>query len=128
MGFLCLAFRQDTAGRHRPQPEGGAALRLVLEDARRKLTRLDVRAEWPEDYPKPGLTVLWRWLERAVADGLVLRSGSGRRRDPFRYWLPGREAELDNGLAPLPELPPLEQRAWPRTAQALLKRRGAGEP
>jgi hypothetical protein len=108
--------------------EGWAVLRLVLEDARRRLTRREVRAQWPEDYPAPSLTALWRWLEQAVAVGLVARSGTGRRRDPFHYWLPGREAELDDDLAPLPELPPLEQRAWLRTAQALLRRRGAGEP
>src|SRR5262245_32969877 len=73
---------------------GWAVLRLVLEDAHRKLTRLDVLDEWPDDYPKPGLVVLWRWLERAVADGRVKREGAGRRLNPFRYWLPEKEKEL----------------------------------
>jgi hypothetical protein len=106
--------------------EGWAVLRLVLEEARRTLTRREVRDEWPEDYPKPGLTILWRWLERAVADGLVLRSG--RRREPFRYWLPGREAELRGALPDLPELPPLEQPAWARMAKAVLRRRAERDP
>jgi hypothetical protein len=26
-----------------------------------------------------------------VAQGLILREGSGHKRDPFRYWLPGQE-------------------------------------
>jgi hypothetical protein len=111
--------------------EGWAVLRLVLEDARRKLTRREVRAQWPEDYAAPSLTVLWRWLERAVAAGLAARSGSGRRRDPFRYWLPGREAELYDDLAGLEELPPLEPLeplTWARTARAVLQRRGASGP
>jgi hypothetical protein len=62
--------------------EGWAVLRLVLEDAGRRLTRCEVKAQWPEDYAAPSLTALWRWLERAVTAGLVARSGTGRRRDP----------------------------------------------
>ena len=34
---------------------------------------------------------LWRWLERAVERGLVCRSGTGLRSQPFRYWLRGKE-------------------------------------
>jgi hypothetical protein len=30
-------------------------------------------------------------LERAVAGALLLREGSGRKNDPYRYWLPGQE-------------------------------------
>src|SRR5262245_20084902 len=105
--------------------EGWAVLRLVLEDARRRLTRREVRDQWPEDYAAPGLTILWRWLEQAVAAGLAARSGSGRRYDPFRYWLPGREEELHDGLVDLPELPPLEQHAWARMAKEVLRRREA---
>jgi hypothetical protein len=53
---------------------------------------------------------------------------SVRRRDPFRYWLPGREAELRDDLVDLGELPPLEQWAWARMAQAVLRRRGGAWP
>ena len=36
---------------------------------------------------------LWRWLERAIKQGLVKQDGTGRRHNPFRYWLPGQEKE-----------------------------------
>jgi hypothetical protein len=67
-------------------------LRLVLEDAPQKLTRQDVLAEWPPDYAKPHPTKLWRWLDGAVQRGLIAVEGAGRKTDPFRYWLPDREA------------------------------------
>ena len=38
---------------------------------------------------------LYRWLTRAAAAGFVAQDGSGRRSDPFRYWLPGRLAQLE---------------------------------
>jgi hypothetical protein len=34
---------------------------------------------------------LWGWLKRALTQGLVLRKGTGKRMDPFRYWLPEQE-------------------------------------
>jgi hypothetical protein len=37
---------------------------------------------------------LWRWLSRAVAQGIVRQEGTGYSRDPFRYWLPEREEFL----------------------------------
>jgi hypothetical protein len=64
----------------------------VLEEARQKLTRDDILAEWPPDFDRPGITALRRWLERAVQVGMVACEGRGRRSDPFRYWLPEREA------------------------------------
>jgi hypothetical protein len=67
-------------------------LLMVLEDAPQKLTRQDILAEWPPDFDKPNPTSLWRWLDRAVQRGLVACEGTGRKRDPFRYWLPEREA------------------------------------
>jgi hypothetical protein len=67
-------------------------LRLVLEDAPQKLTRQDILAEWPPDYAKPQATKLWRWLDGAVQRGLIACEGAGRKADPFRYWLPEREA------------------------------------
>jgi hypothetical protein len=35
---------------------------------------------------------LWKWLEHAVATQMLAREGTGRKTDPFRYWLPEREA------------------------------------
>jgi hypothetical protein len=67
-------------------------LRLVLEDAPQKLTRRDILAEWPPDFAKPHPAKLWRWLDAAVQRGLLACEGSGRKKDPFRYWLPAREA------------------------------------
>jgi hypothetical protein len=73
---------------------GWRPLRLVLEDAPRKATRAEIEEEWPTDYPRPTANTLWRWLERACAEDRVRRSGSGRRSDPYRYWLPEREAAI----------------------------------
>jgi AAA domain len=70
---------------------GWPVLRLVFEDAPQKLTREDIQAEWPTDYAKPNIVTLWRWLSRAVELGQIAREGTGRRTDPFRYWLPARE-------------------------------------
>ena len=67
-------------------------LRGVLEDATQKLTRHDILAEWPTDFEKPGISALRGWLDRALAMGTIACEGSGRKRDPFRYWLPEREA------------------------------------
>jgi len=50
--------------------------------------------DWPADYDKPDSTTLWRWLSRAVAQGVVRQEGTGRPNDPFRYWLPARQEML----------------------------------
>src|SRR5205807_4282673 len=103
---------------------GWAVLRTVLEDATHKLTRQELQRQWPQDHPAPSLSLLWAWLDRVVAAGLVARDGAGRRQSPFRYWLPGRECELDaDGLIRLEELPPMDQGAWLRMAKAVLQRR-----
>jgi hypothetical protein len=86
---------------------GWPVLRGVLTDTWQRLTRRELLEEWPDDHPTPGRTQLADWLERAVAAGWVTRQGSGRRRDPYRHWLPGREEELRRaelrriGLLPL---------------------------
>ncbi len=69
------------------------AFQMVLEDAPQKFTRGDILAEWPADFDKPGATQLKRWLGRAVERGLILREGTGRKTDPFRYRLPASEAK-----------------------------------
>ena len=65
----------------------------VLEDTNRKLTRAEIREQWPADYVKPQPATLWKWLDRAVRDGRVRVEGTGRRHDPFQYWLDGIEAK-----------------------------------
>lgn len=88
---------------------GWPVLRVVLEDALQKLTRVGILGQWPDDFPKPHAAALWRLLDRAVNDGLVLRDGLGRKNQPFRYWLPGAEDRwMERGfyLEDLPELDP----------------------
>jgi hypothetical protein len=68
-------------------------LRMVLNQARKKLTRLEILDEWPPDFDnKPHLVTLGRWLGRAVERGLIASDGAGLKNDPFRFWLPEREA------------------------------------
>jgi hypothetical protein len=52
-----------------------------------------ILSEWPTDFAKPGGTHLQLWLNRAVEHGLILREGTGRTRDPFRYWLAANKAK-----------------------------------
>jgi len=87
---------------------GWTPLRMVLEDAWDKVTRQQILAQWPPDFDKPSPSTLWAWLQRAVAAGQVCQKGSGRRSDPFCYWLPGREGQLGAAALGLEELPPLE--------------------
>jgi hypothetical protein len=56
--------------------------------ASHKLTRHEILADWPPVCPPPDDITLYRWLERAVSEGLLARDGKGRRNSPFRYWLP----------------------------------------
>jgi hypothetical protein len=66
-------------------------LTSVLETAPRKLSRRELLKRWPAGRV-PDETTLARWLERAVAEGWLSKSGPGTRTDPYRYWLPSREA------------------------------------
>jgi hypothetical protein len=67
-------------------------LQMVLSWGRLRETRDALLARWPEEEEKPSPVTLYRWLERAVARGLVVRDGTGIRDKPFRYWLKGQEA------------------------------------
>jgi hypothetical protein len=75
-----------------PFPESWPILRTVFEDAPQKLTCQDVREEWPPDHTLPSGVTLRAWLKRAVDAGLIAIEGAGRKSDPWRYWLPEREA------------------------------------
>jgi hypothetical protein len=72
-------------------------LRLVLEETNYRLTRRQILEQWPEDYARPDRGTLGRALNRASADGWVHQRGSGRKTDPFRYWLPERIEDLHPG-------------------------------
>src|SRR5206468_11187285 len=84
--------------------EGWIRLRRALEGASGRLTRQEVRERWPADVPPPSAATVWRCLEQAVARGQVVRTGNGRKNNPFRYALPGR-CLPDAG----PLLPPLAE-------------------
>jgi hypothetical protein len=80
----------------------------LLQTAPAKWARRDILRHWPAPSP-PDPTTLFRWLQRAVAQGLLRQTGRGARNDPFRYWLPSQETTwLNDPLASLhmPELYP----------------------
>jgi hypothetical protein len=66
---------------------GWKPLRIVLEDAPTKFRRQDILDNWPPDYVTPSKVTLWRWLDRAVDEGLIKREGAGRCHSPYRYYL-----------------------------------------
>jgi hypothetical protein len=80
-------------------------LQGLLEDALQKLTRKSILNSWPQDHAKPSDVTLWRWLDRAVAEGRVQRDGRGRCREPYRYWLPGQEERWKSDPNHIPDLP-----------------------
>lgn len=84
---------------------GWPVLMGVLDDANRKLTKQDIRKQWPADYECPSDATLWRWLEAAVKEGQVRKGGTGRRHQAFVYWLPAKEEEWASNPYRLPDLP-----------------------
>jgi len=79
-------------------------LQILFEEAQNPRTRRQLVDQWPADFPKPHEATLYRWLERACDLKRLRRSGSGKRGDPLRYWLPGREVLWANDpLAKLEE-------------------------
>jgi hypothetical protein len=61
-------------------------VQTILDEATKKLSRREILERWPAAKPRPVPETIWRWLDRAVADGLALHDGDGRRSSPFRYW------------------------------------------
>ena len=110
------------------QNAGWPVLMGVLEDADRKLTKQDIRKQWPADYPCPSDVTLWRWLERAVSEGHVRKSGSGRRHQPFVYWLPSKEEEWANNPYRPPELQKfmLPEEQWTLAWREMQRRKNGG--
>ncbi len=87
---------------------GWEVLRTVLLGASGKMTRQEVLQDWPAVEAKPDEKTLWRWLDRGVAEGKVLRKGAGWRNSPFRYWLPEAEARWKRSSFYLEDLPDLD--------------------
>lgn len=69
--------------------DGWPVLQTLLSEAERSLSRRDIHRAWPCTAATPAKQTLWRWLTRAVRDGLILQTGNGTRKDPYRYSLPG---------------------------------------
>ena len=80
--------------------DGWLLLLRVLAEAGQSLTRPQVLAGWSADWWRPAAATVWRWLDRAVADGRVVREGTGRSRDPFRYGLAGGMAVRFDPVGP----------------------------
>jgi hypothetical protein len=66
-------------------------LKGILERAEGPMRRRDVLREWPSVSAPPTANTLWRWLNRAVKEGWVVRDGLGTRKDPYKFRLPGME-------------------------------------
>jgi hypothetical protein len=80
----------------------------VLVAAERKLTWRTILDRWPDEAAKPDDGSLRRWLLHGFGSGKICREGTGRRGDPHRYWLPGREPNERMELPELGELSPLQ--------------------
>src|SRR5205807_8849391 len=80
-----------------PASECRQVVCLVLEDAEERLAQREILEEWPEDFRKPDLGTLSRTLGRCVEQEQVRRQGTGRKNDPYRYWLPGKEGSFFPG-------------------------------
>jgi hypothetical protein len=89
--------------------ENWQVLAGMFEEAHNKLSRAQILATWPDDYPKPCAATLWRWLDRALKEGLIRRDGNGRRTKPFRYWLVGQEARWKHDPLHKPDVPSLQE-------------------
>jgi hypothetical protein len=85
--------RTDPAGT--PLVRTWTEVHYILTQASDKLSQKEIMQRWPtEDADPPDRTSLARWLKRATEQGLIRRSGTGRRGDSFVYWLPGYEPLL----------------------------------
>ncbi|QDU23506.1 AAA family ATPase [Urbifossiella limnaea] len=81
--------------------ENWEQVRAHLADRPAPATCPELLGDWPSE-AAPAPTVLYRWLRRAVSAGLVVRTGSGTKTQPFRFALP--RARQKGELPPLPPL------------------------
>jgi len=63
------------------------AIAAALASAATPLTRQDLLKYWPANRSVPHPGTLWRWLQRAQELGLVEKSGTGTKSEPFRFRL-----------------------------------------
>jgi hypothetical protein len=76
-----------------------ASWRLVeaLLRASGELTAEEMRQRWVEGAARPTPSTLWGWLTRALAGGLLVRCGAGRKGEPYRYRLPDAGSAGEGG-------------------------------
>jgi hypothetical protein len=91
------------AASHEAGTETRHVLSMVLEDADERLTQREILAQWPDDFRKPDQATISRALRKGVEEGQIRVQGSGRKTDPYRYWLPAKESEFDPGANASPE-------------------------
>jgi hypothetical protein len=68
---------------------GWPVLLALLGEAEGPMTWRDIFRAWPDTAALPARSTLWKWLNRAVREGHVLQHGSGNRKEPYQYSLPG---------------------------------------
>jgi hypothetical protein len=71
-------------------------LHRLLAESKYKITQKELLEKWPLDAAKPAVNTLWRWLENAAREGLVVKSGPGTKSEPCRYCLPGQPEQWLN--------------------------------
>jgi hypothetical protein len=72
---------EDSFTRHWP------AVERLLAFPPRRLTRQELLVAWRAKATAPSPMTLWRILDRAVEQNLLLCEGTGTRSEPYRYWL-----------------------------------------
>jgi hypothetical protein len=84
---------------HMPNPiesrfrDNWPILKAMLNMRTAPSTHLEVLMDWPADREPPSAATLYDWLNRATAEELLSRCGTGRKNDPYRYLLPFEEEE-----------------------------------
>ena len=92
-------------------------LSMIFDDARQKLSRIEILDEWPADFDKPSPTALRGYLDHAVKHSLLACEGSGRKSDPFVYWFPKNEEKWKQD--PFYEVFEMQRRVTRETMQSL---------
>ena len=92
---------------------GLQVVKAMLEDAGGPMTRQQLWEGWLEDFDRPSIATLRRWLMRAQKEGLIVVTGTGRQHDAFRYGLPGQKP----GTGPMTREE--ERELWAKTESVL---------
>jgi hypothetical protein len=70
-------------------------------------THQKLLADWPADRVAPSIAQLYRWLNRAVDLGWVVRTGHGTKGSPYTFALPKQRKPSWDKWEKLPELEPM---------------------